>query len=245
MKQDTDTFEIDFRQIFRILKNYWYVLVLSTALAATAALIYSTFVATPQYTAKTQVLIKVSASKDDDEITQTMINTAQSLVSTFAVILKSNNVVDTVVDSIPYDYTRSQISSMISASALSGTAVMQIQVTCEDPLHAQVIAMCVREYGIPEIIKIYGAGSVTALGDVDKPTSPSSPDTEKNTLIAAFCGLFLAAAACIVITLLDTKIKTEDDLKAILDVPIIGVIPSLFKEEVEERKHEYSGGKSK
>ncbi len=59
------------------------------------------------------------------------------------------------------------------------------------------------------------------------PTSPISPNKTRNAAIAALAALALSAAVFILISLLDTRIRTTEDLTESFDYPVLGSIPTI------------------
>lgn len=246
MNHDQEVKGVGLAHIFGVLLRGWWAIIIITAVCAGTALIYNTLTFVPRYTATTQVLIKVGGTEESSEqITASSVKAAQELVPTLSTILKSDKVLDTVVDNISYDYTRNQIASMISVSAVEDTAVMKISVTCSDAVQAAVIANSVREYGLfgPEMSSFCGEGTVITLSEAQTPTSQTNSPNRNLPLLMAVTGGFVTAAALILIDLLNTKVKTENDLKGAVGVPVLGIIPNLFSDEDRFRYEE--GGRQK
>jgi capsular exopolysaccharide synthesis family protein len=60
-----------------------------------------------------------------------------------------------------------------------------------------------------------------------KPTSPISPKPLQSALLAAAIGLFVTAGFVFLIEFLDDTLKTPDDIKDVLEIPVIGFIGEL------------------
>lgn len=69
------------------------------------------------------------------------------------------------------------------------------------------------------------AGSVKLISQAAVTPDPVSPNVMKNTAIAALLGLVVSVGIVVLRELLDNKIKTEDDVRKYLDLPVVGVIP--------------------
>ncbi|NUN65819.1 polysaccharide biosynthesis tyrosine autokinase [Pseudanabaena biceps] len=57
------------------------------------------------------------------------------------------------------------------------------------------------------------------------PTRPSSPDIEKNLITGAFGGLVLGVLAALALNRLDQRIREVEEVKEIIDVPLLASIP--------------------
>ena len=58
------------------------------------------------------------------------------------------------------------------------------------------------------------------------PTSPISPNTRQNTMLAAVVALLLALGAVYVRERLDRRLRDSDDLEPLLETPLLSVIPA-------------------
>ena len=59
----------------------------------------------------------------------------------------------------------------------------------------------------------------------DTPKAPTSPNVTRNTIIAFLGGLILALIISFVRDFLDVKIKYNEEMTTILDLPILAAIP--------------------
>ncbi len=57
------------------------------------------------------------------------------------------------------------------------------------------------------------------------PSSPISPNKVQNTLVGVVVGIILACVVAIVMELIDTTIKSDDDLSAMYKIPVFAEIP--------------------
>jgi capsular exopolysaccharide synthesis family protein len=72
-----------------------------------------------------------------------------------------------------------------------------------------------------------GSNNIAVVDRAKVPSAPSSPKLLLNLFIALVLGLGLAAAATIVLELLDESIRTPDDIVSKVGLTVIGAIPEL------------------
>lgn len=87
-----------------------------------------------------------------------------------------------------------------------------------------------------EQIRLSEAQTVSTVMAVDPavvPTKPISPQVLRNTALAAMVGLMLAVGVIFLIEALDDTLKTPDEVKKTLGLPVLGIIT---KHESEEGK---------
>ncbi|MEG0779010.1 MAG: Wzz/FepE/Etk N-terminal domain-containing protein [Oscillospiraceae bacterium] len=219
--------EIDLQQIFSIIWNKLWFVVLSTVILGVGALCVSKFFLTPLYTASASMYVYSESNRVNNAITASELNTSQQLVQTYIVILTSNSVLDQVSDKLGGAYSAEELRKMMTAAAIDNTETFRISVTNADPAMAQKIANTLATVAPSEIIRVVKAGAVEVIDYATLPKSPTSPRIAVNTAIGALLGMVCSILAVIVLAMLDTAVRCEEDLTEYFNIPVIGVIPSL------------------
>lgn len=222
-----ETNEISLQEIFMILWNKVWVIILCTLIGGVAAFGISAFVLDPTYTSRVSMYVNSNTERENTIANLNDINASQKLVSTYIEILKSDNVLSKVITETGFHYTPEQIRKMLTASAVNGTEIFEVKVTTKDADEAAVIANTIAAVAPEEIIRVVKAGSVELIDEAVPATSPSSPNVLLNTIIGLMLGGVLSVLGVLVAEMLDNRIKTEDDLKKGYDFPILGTIPDL------------------
>lgn len=222
-----ETNEISLQEIFMILWNKVWVIILCTLIGGVAAFGISAFVLDPTYTSRVSMYVNSNTERENTIANLNDINASQKLVSTYIEILKSDNVLSKVITETGFTYTPEQIRKMLTASAVNGTEIFEVKVTTKDANEAAVIANTIAAVAPEEIIRVVKAGSVELIDEAVPATSPSSPNVLLNTIIGLMLGGVLSVLGVLVAEMLDNRIKTEDDLKKGYDFPILGTIPDL------------------
>ena len=65
----------------------------------------------------------------------------------------------------------------------------------------------------------------TAIAPATVPSSPTSPDAKRNLLLGGLLGLAMGIGLALLVHTLDTRVRNEDDIKALSPRPILGDIP--------------------
>lgn len=222
-----ETNEISLQEIFMILWNKVWVIILCTLIGGVAAFGISAFVLDPTYTSRVSMYVNSNTERENTIANLNDINASQKLVSTYIEILKSDNVLSKVITETGFTYTPEQIRKMLTASAVNGTEIFEVKITTEDANEAAVIANTIAAVAPEEIIRVVKAGSVELIDEAVPATSPSSPNVLLNTIIGLMLGGVLSVLGVLVAEMLDNRIKHEDDLKKGYDFPILGTIPDL------------------
>jgi len=69
--------------------------------------------------------------------------------------------------------------------------------------------------------------NITLVERAEKPDVPSSPQTQRNLLLAAACGLFLGVGLALFREYMDASVSTPEEVWQSIAVPTLGVVPHL------------------
>nr|WP_317401040.1 Wzz/FepE/Etk N-terminal domain-containing protein [uncultured Gemmiger sp.] len=220
--EDYDT--IDLLEVLNVVRQHILVVILTTVIAAVAGFCVSQFLLVPKY--ESSALMIVNTRQDATaNVTSDQITSATKLVSTYSIIIKSDTVLQKVIDNLGLTLTYPELKDRVTVSAVDDTQVMQITVLSDNPEWARQVCEQITQISPDVILESVEAGSVKLISQASVPTEPVSPNILKNTAIAALLGLVLSAGIVILREMLDNRIKTEDDVRKYLDMPVIGVIP--------------------
>lgn len=213
------------QQIFRVLLRKWWIILISVIVCGSIAFTYSTYVVQPQYTSIGTMVVNNKQSRETTAININDINASQKLVNTYAIILKSTAFVNRVKEKIDLNYSVSQIKNMATYSSVNNTEVLAVAIVSGNPEHSAIIAEAILDLATEEIVKYAEVGSVKILDHANLPVSPSSPNIPLNTLIGILLGAVLSVLLIFILEMLDTRIKSADDLGNRYNLPVLGVIP--------------------
>ena len=182
------------------------------------------FLMTPKY--DSSALMIVNTRQDvNANVTSDQINSATKLVSTYSIIIKSDTVLQQVIDNLGLNLTYAQLNKRVTVAAVDDTQVMKITVQSDSPEWARQVCEQIITVA-PDVIKeAVEAGSVKVISNPSLATEPVSPNIKKNTMLAAAVGFVLVIGIIVLQVLLDNKINTEEDVTKYLDMTVLGVIP--------------------
>lgn len=234
-----DAVEIDLLEIWRVVKKHIIKIIAACLLFGATGFGVAKFVIPKKYKATTKIIIVKDESQSNTAVTYSDLQTSQKLATTYTQILMSEAISDKVIAELNlsklYGIGTGEYNKIVSVSSENNTEVMSIQVETIEPELSANIANKIVDIFIREIYDIYDVQNVTVLNKAKVPKTSSYPNIFKFTTIGVLVGMFVSAAIVIAITLTDTKVKTEDEVKAIFDYPIIGTIPDFeVKEEQDD-----------
>lgn len=215
---------IDLTEILSAVRQHLLELIFVTLAAALVGFMASKFLMTPKY--DSSALMIVNTRQDvNANVTSDQINSATKLVSTYSVIIKSDTVLQQVIDNLGLNLTYAQLNKRVTVAAVDDTQVMKITVQSDSPEWARQVCEQIITVA-PDVIKeAVEAGSVKVISNPSLATEPVSPNIMKNTMLAAAVGFVLVIGIIVLQVLLDNKINTEEDVTKYLDMTVLGVIP--------------------
>lgn len=227
---DNDELTIDLGELFSVLWNKIYIIILAGIVLAFAAFAYTQLFITPMYTSTTSMYMLVK-SNGETGITSGDLQTGTQLTQDYMELTKSRTVMEKVIATLNLDMTAGELSECITTTNTENTRIMTIAVENEDPELARDIADALRQTASNEIVDIMGIEAVNTIEEANLPTSPSSPSVMRNTVIGGLLGIALSAGIIIIIFLLDDTIKTPDDVENYLGLSVLTSIPIQEGEE--------------
>lgn len=216
---------LDLRSIMQIIIKRWWIIVASTLLATIISAIVSFFFLTPIYQSQTTLYIGKSLESKGELVYNDLL-LGNQLVKDYRDIVKSRKIANIVLEELGLDnLTASSLSSKVEVNLKNDTRVFQISAQDTDPELAMSIANKVTQVFQTEVIEIMKIENVQIIDEAELPLKPIKPNKKINVAIAFIIGLMLSTGVVFLIEYLDNTVKTPEDIKKYLDIPIIGTIP--------------------
>ena len=225
-----ETVEIDLKEFFAILLKRIWLVALCAVLLATSVLVYTVNFVTPQYQASVSIYVNNNSKADGSYISSADLAVALRLVATYVNIIQSDAVLDKVIQETGLLLTTAQVRSMISAEAMGETEMFRVTVTTPNAQMSADLANAIAAVAPAEIAEIIEGSSAKIIDRAKVPTAQSAPNYAMNTMLGGVIGAALAVLVLLLQTLMDVRIKSEEDLEKICAIPVLGAIPQLTGE---------------
>ena len=235
--------ELDLKELFLIFWNKKFEIVLITLIAMLIGVIYSYFYVVPVYKSSTKLVLAQSSTAQtelnaDGAITQADVTLNSKLVSTYSEIIKSKSVLREVVNSLNIEgLTEGKVKNSTSVQAIKDTEVIQITVQNLDPNIAAQVANKIAEVFSEKVVDIYNISNVYILDRAEPSNSPSNVRHSRDIIIFAVIGFVISVGFVLILNMLDTTIKTEQDVENSTGLLVLSSIPNY---DVEQKKNERS-----
>lgn len=220
------------------LRKNWCWILLSVLIFAIVAYSISAFVLPKKYTSDISLYVNnQSVATESANVDLNNINASQKLVDTYIVILQDDDILEQVAKALSVPMTEKALAAAISMHAVNETEVLRISATTTDPKLSAEICDKMVEVAPDVLERVVKAGSVEVIGSAKPAKAPSSPHVEKNTVLGAMLGFLLSVGIVFLVFITDNTVRTEEGLKAHLDVPVLGEIPSFDVVQTRGKKH--------
>lgn len=229
--------ELDLRGYFQIVRKRSWLIVLIVVLVCLLVGVYSAFIKKPVYEASTKIVVNQKSTQSDvNQLDLNQINTNIQLINTYKEIIKTPAILDRVVTNYPeLKLSAEQLSEMVNVSSVNQTQVMTVQVQDTSYVRAAEIANAISDVFQKEIPTIFNVQNVSILNkaSIEPLTRPEpvAPNIPLNMAIGFIIALMIGVGLSILLEYLDDTIKTEEDVKQILDMPTLAMIIKVGQEE--------------
>jgi succinoglycan biosynthesis transport protein ExoP len=220
---------VQFSDFPRILRRNVLILIGLSVLAAGAGAGYSA-IQTPLYQSTASVFVTTQSANTVSELSQGSTYT-QQVVQSYADVVTKAIVLAPVIEELGLQMTPAALAGKLSASAPLNTVLLEISAVDPSPALAAKIANSVTRSlvaVVPELSPTTAGTApqvkITVLQPAVPSTSPVVPRTAVNIALGLLVGLALALAIAVAREVLDTRIRTLEDIRLVTELPVLGGI---------------------
>ena len=226
--QNNDEVEIDLLEVFYVLLDKIWAIILSGVLAALVVVAATILFVTPQYESTTKIM--VLNKQDSNTLTSADMQTSTQLTKDYAELIKSRTVLEGVIAQLNLNITYQQLLGKLTVDTSTDSRIVTIIVSDEDPYTASEMANAIRDMAAEHIQSVMDIEAVNVVDSANIPSEKASPSLAKNAVIGGLLGVIIAMAIVIIIYLTNDTIKVEEDVERYLGLSVLGSIPYSEKE---------------
>lgn len=184
---------------------------------------YAFFGMDDMYTATASMYV-LARQDDEGANLNTNLTASQMVANDVATLLQSDRVRDLAARDLG---VKSLAGYEISVTSETTSRVLSVTVTSDNPQSAAELANSLAEHVSDIAQDVMEVESVNLIDRADPPASPSGPSRILYIAVAFLAGLFLAVAIIVVADMLNTKVRTADEVEELLGIPVIGRMPKM------------------
>lgn len=218
--------EIDFIGIIKTLFKKIWVILLIAGIFGIGAFIVGKFFIAPTYVSTAKVYtINTDKQGGAFEASYNDLVMAEQLVNDYEEIIKSNYVMNKVISDMKLEVPVLELQEMVQVEPVEETRILEISVSNEDPVLARDITNKVCEIAGDRIVEVMNIEAINILDEAEIPEEPSNGGAVSSAVKGFLVGGILAAAAVVICFLLNTSIKSQDDITKKVGLTNLAVIP--------------------
>ena len=231
--------ELDLKELVMLFWNKRVKILLIIGIFIAIGVIYTVGFVTPVYTSSTTLLLATSGNSSDNTITTTDITLNSKLVSTYSTLVQSKSVLRQVISNLGINLDEEKLKNNITVTQVKNTEIIRISVTNTDAETAEKVANETAKVFIQRVSDIYKINNVQIVDQAEISTVPSNVNHTKDVIMFAFIGIVVAVVYVLIANMLDTTVKSAEEIEKNFKVPVLASIPLYDFEPVKK------GGKRK
>lgn len=212
-------------ELLHLLRRHLKLVIALPVACAVAMGVYSFLLMRNTYTASTSMY--VLAQQQDGVSTTTLstdLSASQMISNDVSALLTSDRVIAETAADLgmedlgPYETT---------VASETTSRVITLSVTGPNPQVAADVANHMVD-NVSEVAReVMNIESVNPIDQAAAPESPSGPNRPLYVAVALMAGLFLAVAIVVLQDMLNTKVRSQEDVEELLGIPVVGRIPAI------------------
>lgn len=211
-------------ELLELLKKHLRLVIVLPLACALAMGVYSFAFMRNTYTATTSMYVLVKQDSASSNTLSSDLSASQMVSNDVATLLESDRVLNETASDLGLKDLKSY---KVSVTSTTSSRVISLSVTGEDAAGAATVANNMAQNVSDIAREVMDIESVNIIDQATAPTLPSGPNRPLYTAVALVGGFFAAVAIVVVADMLNTRIRSQEDVEALLGVPVIGRIPQM------------------
>lgn len=220
-------------------KVHW--ILLASFICATLAGVYVYFLVTPIYEATAKIYIVGS----ETAISLSDLQIGSNLAADYQEVFKNWHVHELVDKKLGLDYSYTDLANKLTVTNPSNTHILYITIKSPDPEEAKLLADTYANVAREFIAEKMDIREPKAFEEAQIPTIPVYPHKTRIIAIAFIISLFFSSAVVLILFILNDKIRSDEDVQQIGNLPVLGAVPlQHFESDIDKYEHLSSESKN-
>lgn len=212
----------------RILRRRWTLIVVCVLVAVAGAAVV-TMRMTPLYDSTARLFVTTPQTEGSDAYQGGLFS--EQRVLSYADLITGEQISQRVIDRLKLDANANDLSEQLTSTVAPETVILEVTFTDPQPQRAQRIAAAVADEFTTMVTELEKAPGqkrspvkATVVDSADFPEEPVSPEPLRNIGLAALFGLLMGIGIAILREILDTTMKSGEEISAITSTSLLGTI---------------------
>lgn len=212
-------------ELLTLLRKHLKLVIMLPIVCMVAMGLASVLMMSDTYTATTDMYVLASSEgSNSSSALSSDLSASQMLTNDVATLLQSDRVMSDAADQLGLPNLRGYDITVTSEST---TRVITLQVTSSDAQGSANVANALADCVSNVAQEVMNVESVNVIDEAPMPEAPSGPNRMLYVAVAAMAGLFAAVAIVVLMDVIDTRVRSAEDVEELLELPVIGRIPEM------------------
>lgn len=212
-------------ELLTLLRKHLKLVIMLPIVCMVAMGLASVLMMSDTYTATTDMYVLASSEgSNSSSALSSDLSASQMLTNDVATLLQSDRVMSDAADQLGLPNLRGY---NITVTSESTTRVITLQVTSSDAQGSANVANALADCVSNVAQEVMNVESVNVIDEAPTPEAPSGPNRMLYIAVAAMAGLFAAVAIVVLMDVIDTRVRSAEDVEELLELPVIGRIPEM------------------
>ena len=212
-------------ELLTLLRKHLKLVIMLPIVCMVAMGLASVLMMNDTYTATTDMYVLASSEgSNSSSALSSDLSASQMLTNDVATLLQSDRVMSDAADQLGLPNLR---GFDITVTSESTTRVITLQVTSSDAQGSANVANALADCVSNVAQEVMNVESVNVIDEAPTPEAPSGPNRMLYVAVAAMAGLFAAVAIVVLMDVVDTRVRSAEDVEELLELPVIGRIPEM------------------
>lgn len=212
-------------ELLTLLRKHLKLVIMLPIVCMVAMGLASVLMMSDTYTATTDMYVLASSEgSNSSSALSSDLSASQMLTNDVATLLQSDRVMSDAAEQLGLPNLR---GFDITVTSESTTRVITLQVTSSDAQGSANVANALADCVSNVAQEVMNVESVNVIDEAPTPEAPSGPNRMLYVAVAAMAGLFAAVAIVVLMDVIDTRVRSAEDVEELLELPVIGRIPEM------------------
>ena len=177
------------------------------------------------YTATTSMYVLAQTGESASSL-QSSLSASQMITNDVAALIKSDRIENDAAQRLGLENLK---DFDIKVTSSTTTRLIDLSVESKDPVEAARVANAMAGCVSSVAQEVMNVESVNVVDEASVPLTASGPRRAMYVAVAFLAGLFLAVAIVVLMDMLNTRVRSSEELEEMLGVPVIGRFPVVKK----------------
>lgn len=217
--------EISFKDILKIIRKNLIFIIAVPIIVSMCTFFVTKFFVPKTYTATVKLYVKPASEGLSGTDSLQYHNYAEKLVATYIQMLDTHSFFEEVSAQTGKKYPAESLEHWVTFTSIEETEVFKADIISRNPQDAKEIADAIAVIAPKTISTVTKGAELKIVDEATVPKYPTSPSTTRNVVFAFVVGLIIMLIVSFLRDYFDIKIKYNNDMTSICELPVLGAIP--------------------